>query len=78
MNSNIKALKNKSFIWPIFGCIVLWLLIVAISGIFSIDQLFSIAKLATFSAILAFAQMIILTSGSGSIEIGRASCRERV
>lgn len=64
-----KSLKGKSFVWPLLGCIILWILIYAVSGTLSINQLFSISKLATFSTILALAQMIILTSGGGSIDL---------
>ncbi len=68
----INKIKNKYvFIWPLLGTVILWVLIAAVSGKFSLNQLFSISKLASFTLILALAQMIVVTSGDGAIDLSQ-------
>ncbi len=63
--------KTHAFVWPLLGCAVIWLLICAMSGQVSAAPLFVCAKLATFSALLALAQMIVVTSGNGAIDLSQ-------
>lgn len=66
-----KALNKYEFIWPLLGSVLLWVLIVGVSGKFSMNQLFSSSKLATFSLLLALAQMIVVTGGDGAIDLSQ-------
>lgn len=66
-----KALHQYEFIWPLFGSILLWVLIVLVSGRFNMNQLFSSGKLASFSLILALGQMIVVTAGDGAIDLSQ-------
>ncbi|WP_236355043.1 ABC transporter permease [Konateibacter massiliensis] len=66
-----KTLNRYEFIWPLLGSIVLWVLIVTVSGKFSMNQLFSSGKLATFALLLALAQMIVVTGGDGAIDLSQ-------
>lgn len=68
----IKKISEKyAFIWPLLGSVILWILIACVSGKFSMNQLFSCAKLATFAMLLALAQMVVVTSGDGAIDLSQ-------
>lgn len=64
-----KWLEKNMWIWPLFGSIIIWLITIIITGKFSLSLLFSSATLASFTLLLAFAQMIVITSGNGSIDL---------
>lgn len=66
-----KIIRKNDFIWPLAGSIFLWILIAFISGGMHIGQLISCAKLATFSLLLALAQMTVVTSGEGAIDLSQ-------
>jgi ribose transport system permease protein len=68
-------MKNLRFfnglIWPLFGSAILWIMIGIIAGKFSAAQFYTCAKLATFSMLLGLAQMTIVTSGNGAIDLSQ-------
>ncbi len=66
-----KIAEKYAFIWPLLGSLILWGLIGAVSGKFNLNQLFSCAKLATFALLLALAQMVVVTSGEGAIDLSQ-------
>lgn len=66
-----KIMTKYAFIWPLLGSAVLWIAIVAVSGKFNMNQLFSAAKLCSFSLLLALGQMIVVTSGDGAIDLSQ-------
>lgn len=66
-----KILNRYAFIWPLLGALILWVLIGAVSGRFTVNQLFSCARLATFALLLALAQMVVVTSGDGAIDLSQ-------
>ncbi|MDD3138255.1 MAG: ABC transporter permease [Lachnospiraceae bacterium] len=66
-----KILNKYAFIWPIVGSLLLWVLIGVVSGKFNISQLTSCSKLATFALVLGLAQMIVVTSGDGAIDLSQ-------
>lgn len=70
MNIN-KFMRQHDFIWPLIGSIFLWVLIGIISGGMYIGQLASCAKLASFALLLALAQMVVVTSGEGAIDLSQ-------
>jgi ribose transport system permease protein len=59
------------FIWPLLGSLILWLMIGIVSGRFSAAQFYTCAKLATFAMLLGLAQMTIVTSGNGAIDLSQ-------
>lgn len=68
----IKSYVQKhSFFWPVLGSLVIWGMIGAVSGKFGADTLFSSAKLATFALLLGLAQMLVVTSGDGAIDLSQ-------
>ena len=62
-------IEKNSFIWPLVGTIILWIMVVSVSGRFSVSQLFSCATLASFSLMLGLGQTIVITSGEGAIDL---------
>ncbi|MDO4553822.1 MAG: ABC transporter permease [Lachnospiraceae bacterium] len=70
--SKIKEITQKNaFIWPVLGCIILYIAITAVTGSFSIAVLSSCAKLCVFAMLLALGQMIVVTSGDGAIDLSQ-------
>lgn len=68
----IKSFIHKhSFVWPVLGSVLIWLLIGAVSGHFTSETLLSSAKLATFALLLGLAQMLVVTSGDGAIDLSQ-------
>jgi ribose transport system permease protein len=65
----MKKVRNLHFVWPMLGSVVLWALIVVVSGRINVNQVYTCAKLATFALLLALAQMIVVTSGDGAIDL---------
>jgi ribose transport system permease protein len=66
---NLKALSG--FIWPLLGSILLWVMIGITAGKFTAAQFYTCAKLATFAILLGLAQMTIVTSGDGAIDLSQ-------
>lgn len=62
-------IRKNSYIWPLIGSVILWLMIGWISKQFGVASLFSSAKLATFALLLGLAQMLVVTSGDGAIDL---------
>lgn len=68
----IKSYVQKhSFFWPVLGSLVIWGMIGVVSGKFGMEALFSSAKLATFALLLGLAQMLVVTSGDGAIDLSQ-------
>lgn len=68
----IKTFVQKhSFVWPVLGSLIIWVLIGIVSGNFGLEVLFSCAKLATFAILLGLAQMLVVTSGDGAIDLSQ-------
>lgn len=58
-------------IWPILGCVLFFLLIGGLTGSLDPTVVFTAARLATFAALLGLAQMIVVTSGDGAIDLSQ-------
>ncbi|MDR2477546.1 MAG: ABC transporter permease [Treponema sp.] len=68
----MKRLKGfGGFIWPLLGSLILWALIGVVSGRFTAEQFYTCAKLATFAMLLGLAQMTVVTSGNGAIDLSQ-------
>lgn len=62
-------LGKSKWIWSLVGILLIWTAISAISGSVSIDTLLSNITLASFLAIAALGQTIVITSGDGAIDL---------
>ncbi|GHV75803.1 ABC transporter permease [Spirochaetia bacterium] len=67
----LKTVFQKHFMWPLLGSLLLWLLIGIVSGRFTAEQFSTCAKLATFAMLLGLAQMVVVTSGDGAIDLSQ-------
>ncbi|MDR2134242.1 MAG: ABC transporter permease [Treponema sp.] len=68
----MKRLKGfGGFIWPLLGSAILWALIGLVSGKFTAAQFYTCAKLSTFAMLLGLAQMTVVTSGDGAIDLSQ-------
>lgn len=66
-----KIAEKYTFIWPLLGSLILWGLIGAVSGRLTMNQLFSCSRLASFALLLGLAQMVVVTSGEGAIDLSQ-------
>lgn len=71
MNKNTKKILSSPIAWPVLGCIVLYILICIVSGNISMRVLISGMKLCVFAMLLGIAQMLVVTSGNGAIDISQ-------
>ena len=71
MNKKLKNLLNSPVLWPVAGCIILYAMICAVTGRVNVMVLTSGAKLCVFAMLLGIAQMIVVTSGRGAIDISQ-------
>ncbi len=69
MKAVFRALSEKSWIWPLVGSIVLWSLLGLFSGGLNLESLIAISTTASFLAIVAMGQMIVITTGGGAIDL---------
>ncbi len=71
MNKKIKSMINSPVMWPVVGCIILYIMICLVSGTVNVRVLTSGLKLCVFALLLGIAQMIVVTSGKGAIDISQ-------
>lgn len=66
VNNKMKKALESPVIWPVAGCIILYILICIVSGSVNARVITSGLKLCVFAMLLGVAQMIVVTSGKGS------------
>lgn len=71
MKRTWEFLRKHPAVWPILGCLVFYVLIGGVTGSFSPTVLFTGARLATFALLLGLAQMLVVTSGDGAIDLSQ-------
>lgn len=64
-----KWLTKNIWVWSVIGSIMLWMLISLLTGNISINMLLTNATLASFLVLLSLAQMTVITSGNGAIDL---------
>ncbi len=64
-----KWFSKNPWIWSTIGFVVLWLVISVVSGKFSIETLFLNITLASFTFLLGIAEMMVITSGDGALDL---------
>lgn len=62
---------ESPIVWPVVGCIILYALICAVSGAVNVRVITSGLKLCVFAMLLGVAQMVVVTSGKGAIDISQ-------
>lgn len=61
--------RRNSWVWPTLGALLLWLVMGVYSGRLNMESLITNAYTASFLAIVAFGQMLVVTSGRGAIDL---------
>ena len=62
-------IKENSWVWAALGAFLLWLIMGISSGRMNLESFLSNAYTASFLAIIAFGQMLVVTTGRGSIDL---------
>lgn len=71
MNKALGFARRYPVVWPLVGCVLFLLLNALATGSLDGSVLGTAARLATFSALLALAQMTVVTSGDGAIDLSQ-------
>ena len=71
MNKIKEITQKNACIWTIAGCVVLLIMITAVTGSFNLSVIASGAKLCVFALLLGLGQMIVVTSGDGAIDLSQ-------
>ena len=61
--------KSNTWVWAVFGAVLLWLGMGISSGRLNLESFLSNAYAASFLAIIAFGQMLVVTTGRGAIDL---------
>lgn len=70
MNASVKRyIKENNWIWAAAGALLLWLIMGMVSGLMNLESLVANAYTAAFLAIAAVAQMLVMTTGRGAIDL---------
>jgi ribose transport system permease protein len=64
-----RVLARNTWIWSVFGSLVLWIVISLMTHRFSLQMLSVSATLASFLVLLSLGQMVVITSGDGAIDL---------
>lgn len=71
MSRVMEFIQRHPAIWPILGCLIFFVMIGGLTGSLDAGVLFTAARLATFATLLALAQMVVVTSGDGAIDLSQ-------
>ncbi|PKQ31947.1 MAG: ABC transporter permease [Actinobacteria bacterium HGW-Actinobacteria-2] len=71
MKRIVDFVQKHPAVWPILGCLVFLVMIAGLTGSPDANVLFTTARLATFAALLGLAQMVVVTSGDGAIDLSQ-------
>lgn len=71
MDKRLKKIIGSPVTWPVLGCVILYVLICFFTGSLNLLVLTSGLKLCVFALLLGVAQMIVVTSGRGAIDISQ-------
>jgi len=67
-----RFIHENTWVWAAIGAFLLWLGMGLFSGRLNLDSFLSNAYAASFIALLAFGQMLVVTTGKGSIDLSIA------
>lgn len=69
MMKTLQQISKKPWIWALLGAIVMWFALGFFAGSLSVESLITIATSASFLAIVAMGQMLVITTGGGAIDL---------
>ena len=65
----LQQINKKPWIWALLGAVMMWLTLGFFAGGLSLESLITIATSASFLAIVAMGQMLVITTGGGAIDL---------
>jgi ribose transport system permease protein len=69
MTAILKTVRSSSWIWAALGSLIMWLLLGVFAHSLSFESLVATATSASFLAIVALGQMLVVTTGRGAIDL---------
>ena len=69
MTAILKPIRNLSWIWAALGALVMWLLLGLFAHNLNLQSLVATGATASFLAIVAMGQMLVVTTGRGAIDL---------
>lgn len=69
MDSMKKFIARNNWVWAAVGALALWVVMGAASGRFNLESLITNIYTASFLAIVALGQMLVVTTGRGAIDL---------
>jgi len=69
MSIYARSITKYPWIWAVIGAFFMWLLLGIFAGSLSLESLVTVATTASFLAIVAMGQMLVITTGEGAIDL---------
>ncbi len=69
MTAAFKSIRSVSWIWAAVGALVMWLVLGLFAGNLNLESLIATSVTASFLAIVAMGQMLVVTTGRGAIDL---------
>jgi ribose transport system permease protein len=69
MTAALKSIRNVSWIWAALGAVAMWLLLGLFAHNLNLESLIATSVTASFLAIVAMGQMLVVTTGRGAIDL---------
>jgi ribose transport system permease protein len=69
MTAILKTVRSSSWIWAAIGALAMWLLLGVFAHSLSLESLIATSTSASFLAIVAMGQMLVVTTGRGAIDL---------
>lgn len=73
MSALLERLERHRWVWSALGVLILWAILSATTGRFSLHSLSGVAVSASFLTLVALGQMLVVTTGRGNIDLSIAS-----
>ena len=73
MKAFMRFAQSNRWIWTAIGVVILWVILSAVSGRWSLSTLSGIILSASFLTIIALGQMLVVTTGRGNIDLSVSS-----
>ena len=69
MTPALKSIRNASWVWAAAGSLIMWLLLGLFAHNLNLESLVATGTTASFLAIVAMGQMLVVTTGRGAIDL---------
>ncbi len=69
MATGLRSIKEIPWIWAALGTVVMWIAVGVFAGSLNLESLIATSTSASFLAVVAFGQMLVITTGRGAIDL---------